>query len=151
MTRVIREPQERVRSQIGFTGLGRTDQSMADACDINKIMSKYERTGEIPHQSNVVGSYGDFSDIPDLLTARLQIEQADKAFMALPAYIRKRMDNSPQVLLDFIADPSNDEEARELGILPPLERPANSQNPKEPETPPEPPTPVGETPPTQTV
>lgn len=94
-----------------------TKQSMIQECDVNLIMSKWRKTGEVTHTNNAAGSYGDFSDSTDYLSAQLAVQAADEAFKALPAHVRDRMDNNPAELIEFLADPDNDAEAVELGIL----------------------------------
>lgn len=98
---------------------GKTDQSQAAACDINNIMSQYERTGAISHQAAHAGQYGDFSQTNDFQTSQIQLIQAQQAFDAMPANIRKRMGNDPQTFLDFMENPDNLDESIELGLREP--------------------------------
>ncbi len=119
------------------TGPGKTKQSFKDECDINFIMNKWQRTGEIPAAK--VGSlpprYGDFSTATDYMDACNQVIEAKAAFAALPAFLRDRFANEPANLLRFLSIPENQEEAIRLGL-------ANAPEPEpEPETGEEPPTP----------
>lgn len=94
----------------------RVEQSHRDRCNINTIMRKAHETGFVP-TSNTPAHYGDFTNVSDYQTARNRILEADQAFAALPAHIRKRFDNDPSNLIAFIEDENNLQEARELGIV----------------------------------
>lgn len=106
---------ERARVGIACPG-GRTKQSFRDECDINKLMRKYEQSGQLP-ASVRVGSYGDFATDVDLLAAQLLIKSAEAQFDSLPARVRERFRNSPEEFLKFVQDRKNQEEARKLGLL----------------------------------
>lgn len=93
-----------------------TDQSFKDECDVNNIISKFKKTGNITHVARIQGTYGDFSDIPDLQQAMQTVTEAHLAFDSLPSNVRKRFGNSPQEFLQFMADPKNDNEAITLGL-----------------------------------
>lgn len=93
-----------------------TKQSFRDEVDINEIVRRFGLTGQLPGADNRVPEYGDFVDIPDYQTALNAVIEAESAFMALPALVRKRFANSPQALLDFVADPGNYDEALRLGL-----------------------------------
>lgn len=99
---------------------GRTHQSQRDECDINKMMAKYQRGGDLPNFSGLA-SFGDFADAPDYHTAFNQIRQAGEAFLRLPVDLRSRFENKPERLIEFLADPGNDAESRDLGLRPPYE------------------------------
>lgn len=99
--------------------VSRTKQSMQQECDINFIVGQFMKTGAFAHVAIRPPTYGDFTTVDDYLTARTQIAEADQAFAALPASIRDSMDNDPAVLLEFLQDPDNLEEARELGLVGP--------------------------------
>lgn len=117
---------ERIRPTIDC-GPGRTKQSFKDECDINFIMNKWERTGQIPE--NQVGKmkpyYGDFADAPSYLEACNQVLAAKDSFASLPAFLRDRFRNEPANLIAFMADPANQEEAIELGLVEGLKTPDN--------------------------
>lgn len=95
-----------------------TEQQFKDECDINSIIARYKVTGLLGDpMDNREPVYADCSSIPDLLTAQNFIIQANCEFMALPSSIRKRFDNSPVSMLQFLQDPNNREEAIQLGLL----------------------------------
>ncbi len=134
---------ERYKVQIDC-GPTMTKQSFQQECDVNFIMNKWKRTGEIP--AAMVGtlppSYGDFSNPTDYMTALNQVIEAKEAFAHLPAFLRDRFANQPVNLLAFLANPDNQEEAVKLGLA---EAPERSSSEKSPETTVVPDTPPGET------
>lgn len=125
----------RKRLQINFEGSGRTHQSFKSECDINTILKRYEKTGEISHEANGRPKYGDFTNAADYMTACNAIIEAKQTFAALPARIRERMHNDPGELLDFMSDPDNLDEAIQLGLILEPEKPPTETVAKPPETP----------------
>jgi len=96
----------------------KTQQQFKDMCDVNKIIAKFKKTGQITHISSSSGQYMDISNKPDYLTAMNTIVQAQQSFMQLPAKLRKRFDNDPAQLLEFVHDEKNRQEAIDLGLVP---------------------------------
>jgi len=102
-----------------------TEPSMAqqhfkDECDINQIMARYQRTGiltENPGSSRPL--FGDFSNVSDFQSAQNAILDVHESFMTLPSSIRARFDNDPGLLLDFLSDEVNRNEAISLGLVNP--------------------------------
>lgn len=81
-----------------------TDQSGVDSADINIIMATYTRTGYLPGQ-NKQAMWGDFFDAGMTLQQAISmVEDANKAFMTLPANIRAMADNDPAIFLDMLQD-----------------------------------------------
>lgn len=102
-----------------------TRQEFADECDINKLMKQYEGhdIGAIMRQ---VGEpvYYDFSEMPQDLMSFMQMQQdAEKAFMTLPASVRKEFDNDPLGFVEFASDPANVDQMRTWGLAKPAEKP----------------------------
>lgn len=120
-----------------------THQSMADECDINRIMLKWQKTGVIEHVKEYPGGYGDFTNAPDDYQQSMNtVIEADNMFMTLPSSIRKRFHNDPAAFLDFVANPKNREELERLGLAtaPPVDLidvnpPTPPLNPDEPPLP----------------
>lgn len=128
-----RNPRRRVKTII--TGKSRTEQAHRGECNINQIMKKCRKTGLLPNRGEP-GFYGDFSEVGDFQESQNKVILAQERFMTLPAEIRKKFDNDPGKLLDFMADPENIEKAIELGIIPrPVE--VAPEEPVEPVTVPE--------------
>lgn len=136
---LIRTRQDHPRVRLETPeGEGRTHQSMKDECDINRILAKFEKTGQLPgHLNQGKPSYGDFSNVDDYHASVNQVMAAEDAFMQLPVGVRNFFHNSPGNLIEFLDNPENDEKARELGLLPPAAVPAavppETTTPVEPE------------------
>lgn len=106
----------------------RTKQAAKDECDINRIMARYLKTGQVPG-GVLGGSYGDVSSGVDYLEAQGIILNAQKQFAALPAKVRDRFANNPFEMLEFIGDEKNIPEARELGLLAPEPKAPDASKP----------------------
>ncbi len=127
-----RRKQNRGRTSIEFENEGRVRQSETDDSDINKIMGKFRATGQLTHTNLARPVYGDFSTTLDYQTARNSLLEATKIFDSLPARVRQRGNNDPAELIDFVANPDNDDELRELGLKNPiLERDEEEEKPPE--------------------
>lgn len=96
-----------------------TNQSDKDAADINKIVARFDRTGNI--LDLVSGEmrkpvWGDFSSIGDYHSMMGAVTRAQQLFDALSSDIRNRFENDPAKLIDFLQDPANDAEAFKMGL-----------------------------------
>ena len=121
------------RDDISFVGCrSRTHQSFRNECDINQIMSRYEKTGALPEMIKANPQYGDFSELPSYQDSLHIVMKAEEQFAALSAKVRSRFDNDPSKFLDFANDPSNLDEMVELGL-------ATKPIPESPSKAPEPP------------
>ncbi|AXH77433.1 MAG: internal scaffolding protein [Microviridae sp.] len=89
-------------------------QASKDECDINVIVRKYLRTGELPGLRQ--GVYADLSGMVGLQDALHMVNEAEQAFMELPAEVRRYFDNDPVKLVEFASDSKNLEKAIELGL-----------------------------------
>lgn len=106
----------RVPVAVSFQGdLGRAKQSMRDECDINRIMSKFQKTGVINHVARYQGRYGEATSM-DYRECLETVKRAQDMFADLPAKARKRFGNDPAEFLAFVSDPENVEEMRALGL-----------------------------------
>lgn len=117
----IDPPPKPVITRFGKT---RTRVSEQDSVDVNKIVARYEKTGVLPVEGREA-FYADVSNMGDYRTALEQVRMADEAFMQLPAALRARFDNDAAAFLDFTSDPANRAEMAELGLIEPLESPAD--------------------------
>lgn len=70
----IRRPWTRERVQHTVVGESLTHQSHADSCDVNNIIRRYERTGELP-LARRPPQYGDVTGLQGDLTERHQAAQ----------------------------------------------------------------------------
>lgn len=94
----------------------RTQQQFKEEVDINEIVRRFGLTGELPDVVRVP-QYGDFTSVVDFQTALNAVRSAAEGFLELPAQLRLRFNNDPQVLLEFMADPANRDEAVKLGLV----------------------------------
>lgn len=117
-------------------GVSKTEQAHRSTVNINKIVAK-ARKGVPVRINKGTGLYGDFSSGMDYQSAMEAIADAQLDFMSLPSNVRERFSNDVGKLLDFISDPGNEDEARELGLLPEKapEAPETPEAPGEPEAP----------------
>jgi len=104
-----------IRVQLKINGPSRTVQSAAPESDINNIMRKYQKTGLLPQIQNGM-KFGDFTSVNDFHSAQQRIAFAQETFDALPAYLRKRFNNSPQDFVGFVTNPKNQKELVDLGL-----------------------------------
>lgn len=92
-----------------------TQQHFADECNINVIVDRFLKTGEMP-QGVLMPSSADFDDVVDFKSAQDAIARARDNFFMMPAGLRARFQNSPQVFMEFFSDPANQDEAISLGL-----------------------------------
>jgi len=101
-----------------------TQQSDKDDADINIIMSRFQKSGQLP-QVKLEPLYADFTDTPDYRTAVEMIQQADEAFSMIPARIRAQFDNNPQEFIAYALNPAkeNREQMAKWGLTQPEQPP----------------------------
>lgn len=101
-------------------------------CDINEIIKKYKKTGQITHMASHAGKYLDLTEVGDYMDSMNKVIQAKSAFDALPSELRNRFKNDPALLLEFVHDAKNYDEAAKLGLVPERQKPV-----EKPQTPPD--------------
>lgn len=95
-----------------------TQQSSKDETDINVIIERAKRGAEVSHINPREPMYGDFTVVPrDLREALAMVKKAEEAFMSLDAVVRKRFENDAALMIDFLNDPGNRDEAVKLGLV----------------------------------
>lgn len=94
-----------------------TQQGDKNDSDINVIVARFRKTGQLPH-NNKTAMYGDFTNVPDYRTAVEQVNAARDEFMKLPAKVRRRFDNNPAEFIEFATNPDNLDEMRKMGLAP---------------------------------
>lgn len=99
-------------------GTGRTKQSFKDECDINQIMSRYQKTGVLDFVAKHAPQYGDSTGV-DFRQGLDTVIRARQMFEDLPSSIRAKFQNDPGAFLDFCSDPANRSEMAEMGLLKP--------------------------------
>lgn len=104
-------------SQITFPENSRwTKQSFKDECDINTIMGRYMRTGEMPMINLSYPQYLDVSGA-DFQSHMQFIAGAQTMFNELPSDVRNRFQNDPAAFLDFCSNEKNRPEMAAMGLL----------------------------------
>lgn len=112
-------------------GPSMTRQEFAADCDINNLMERYQNQdiGAIMRASQEP-VYVDFTDMPSDLMSTLQLAQdAENAFMTLPAAVRREFDNDAVRFVDFASDPTNLDQMRNWGLAPPAPVPPPAPTP----------------------
>lgn len=102
-----------------------TDPQWGQESDINYIMEKFQKTGQVTHLGHRQGIYGDVSEIPDLLGAAIIVREAQLNFESLDSRVRLKFENDPQKMIDWLHKPENQEEAVQLGLLTRNQKPSN--------------------------
>lgn len=110
---------------------GFTVQADADEADINVLVARYNKSGQLPPMRGGQPFYGDVSDIGDLQESLIKVQEGNRLFMSYPADLRERFDNDPAKLIAFLSDDNNLKEAEELGLVAkrPIVEPAASAVP----------------------
>lgn len=97
--------------------LSRTKQSFKDESDINNIMRRYAKTGQLPDLIRRDPQYGDFSEATEYQEALNLVIRAQAQFEALDARVRDRFGNDPARFLEFVQNGENAEEMVKLGLM----------------------------------
>lgn len=112
----FRTPFNKVRCGLSFEGTeSRTEQSHKNECDINNIISKYDRTGLVTHRNEYRGQYG-FASQQTFEDAMLVVARAQSMFNDLPAKVRDRFNHDPGQFLKFVQDDKNADELVKMGL-----------------------------------
>jgi len=105
------------KSSLSFIGQeSKTKQSFKDETNINKIVAKYNKTGQLPSLIKQNPKYGDFTNPLDYQESLNTVLFANEQFNALSAKVRSKFNNDPTKLLEFVSDAKNLEEMYELGL-----------------------------------
>lgn len=96
-----------------------TKQSFQKECNINEIMSKFDKTGLLEHLNNHQGDYGNFLGFEDYHTSVNRVIEANEAFMTIPAAVRAKFQNDPAKFMEFAQNEENTDELIEMGLANP--------------------------------
>lgn len=96
----------------------KTQQNFKDDTDVNKILEKYCRTGELP-KFYKKPEFGDFSTSLEFQEAQNILAHATQQFDQLPSKIKKRFSYDPSAFLEFMHDQNNIPEMVKLGLANP--------------------------------
>ena len=95
----------------------RAQQQFKKDCDVNLIIAKFKKTGTVTHVRNAAaGVYADMTDAPSYQEALQTVINAERAFEEVPAKIRERFNHDPALMMEFLSQKENDEEAIKLGL-----------------------------------
>jgi phage internal scaffolding protein len=94
-----------------------TQQHFKDECDVINIIKKHDRNGIIEHVQRGQARYGDFSEVTGYREALDLVRDAQDEFMTIPSDIRKKFDNDPGKFYEFVSNPDNKEELKEMGFI----------------------------------
>lgn len=93
-----------------------TEQSHKKFCDVNHILTQYDKTGLLVHMNRATAHYGDFTQVNEYRESLELVMAAQEAFAELPSGVRKRFENDPGQFMEFITNPANIDEARDMGL-----------------------------------
>lgn len=96
--------------------VSRAKQEFRDECDVNVVVRNYAQTGMWSHLARRNPVYGDFSQAEDLRSAIALVEASRADFQALPAAVRRAVENDPAKFLEAMADPEQVVELARLGL-----------------------------------
>lgn len=94
-----------------------TKQSFKDECDINNIMKKFNKTGQLPDMIKKDPQFGDFSQAAAFQEAQHTVIHAVEQFQALPSRVRERFHNDPERFLSWVHSEASEKEMRDMGLL----------------------------------
>lgn len=95
----------------------RTVQAPANEVDINVLVAR-AKAGEDLSGFVRVGQYRDMTEVPtDLREAYAIVQRAQDLFMSLDAKVRERFKNDPALMVEFLHDEKNKDEAVKLGLV----------------------------------
>lgn len=139
-SKLIRHLSDGLRVRVYFTpdemGPSLTDDSQANALDLNEIVRRYRAAGVEPEV--VPGEFGDVTEIGSYQDVQVRLAEVRAAFMSLKPELRERFRNDPAVFADFVGDPRNIEEGIAIGLYKPAEGEAGTAEASRPaERPPE--------------
>ncbi len=117
MLTITERPNGTRRFSLELSSESKVEQNHKGSTDINAIIRKAQKVGHLPDPV-LDGRYGDFTTARDYHETQNLLVAAQDMFMALPAEMRNNFANDPGLMLEFVNDPENLEEAQELGLVP---------------------------------
>lgn len=118
-------------------GVSKAKGSEEPATNINNIMNKFKKTGQLTHISNTLMEYRDTTGATDLHAMMNIVADAQSEFMNMPAHVRKACNHDVGNFIPFVDDPENLDQCIEWGLLPPEAKPEAISVPSTPTPPPE--------------
>lgn len=111
-------------------GVGKTKQKIGVEHDINKIIARYKKTGDIPLSTDVEGKYVDVSQIGDFQDCQNRIVAANDMFYQYPSQLRRRFNNDVKMFVDYVMN-INDGNIQEAICLGLVKKPEPKPEPKD--------------------
>lgn len=93
-----------------------TQQQFKDEVDINNIVNNLRKGIIPPHMAAHKPQYGDATSI-EYVDALNKVAQINNVFERLPARLRAKFQNRPEMLMKWLEDPENAEKAKKMGLL----------------------------------
>jgi len=90
------------------------EQHHQEACDINNILAKYQRTGAMEHRNEYRGEYGAVSH-SDFQEAMYIVANAQTMFEELPSTVRQKFEG-PGQFYEFVQNPDNAPQLVKMGL-----------------------------------
>ncbi len=106
----------RPRVQIDLGGESRTHQSFKDECDINVVMRRWAKSGQLPPTNTTPPTYGDFTNATDYLTSQVTVMDAIADFERLPSAVRKECENDPAKFLAMVQEEGDLQKLVDAGL-----------------------------------
>lgn len=94
-----------------------TQQHLAEDCDINNIILKHARGEAVNIIDPAQMIYGDFTSLEDFHSTMNRLKRTEEAWEQMPANIKKRFNQNPGELIEFLNNDANREEAEQLGLV----------------------------------
>lgn len=98
-----------------FTEPSKTKSEFLNECDIDAIVKRAQRSGELP-LGRINPQYADVSGITNYQEIHERLNELKSAFDTIPSELRLRFKNDPSRFFEYIQNPKNDEEAIKLGL-----------------------------------
>jgi len=124
-------PRVQVAARIG--GASRTKQSFKKETDLNYLIARYQKTGQLPRMPERTPQFG-YAPSVDFQEALQLVESAKNNFQQLPSHVRERFQNDPASFLAFVENPENAPKFAEYGLAEaktPANPPSDGKNPAE--------------------
>lgn len=90
---------------------GLTEQAHTDSCDINRIMRRFEATGELPMTTREP-QYGDATAYPDFQEACNEVARFNELFQNLPHETKEYYGHNPANYVDDLLEQKMAKEAK---------------------------------------
>jgi len=117
----------RRRTQVDPGTISMTKQSHKAECDINTIISQYQKTGIITHINNNKSEYLDLPNDYDFQHSMNIVLTAQESFSTLPSKVRDFFHNNPGEFLAAFNNPNMRPQLEEWGLINPAPAAAPEQ------------------------